>query len=107
MVVGKYPPSISHGIIVTRDADIQVTDNTNADSEVRSKWVELATRRSVPIRCVLFTTGAEICQHNDAVRALNNVVCDYVFPNYSAASYSPPPRKCRVSMYRGYHLRDM
>ncbi|CZS90504.1 related to bifunctional polynucleotide phosphatase/kinase [Rhynchosporium agropyri] len=46
-------------------------DNTNADSDIRKKWVELAARYSVPIRCVLFTAGSQICEHNDVVRALN------------------------------------
>lgn len=55
--------------------DPRVLDNTNADSEVRSKWVELAATHSVPIRCVLFTASSELCEHNDVVRALNNVVC--------------------------------
>ena len=56
-------------------ADYLLSDNTNADTEVRSKWVELAKKHSVPIRCVLFTASAEICEHNDVVRALNKEVC--------------------------------
>jgi len=55
-------------------------DNTNADTEVRSKWIELAAKHSVPIRCVWFTAAAEICEHNDAVRALNNTVSDPLVP---------------------------
>ncbi|KAI9734723.1 MAG: hypothetical protein M1818_006710 [Claussenomyces sp. TS43310] len=31
-----------------------VIDNTNADREVRGRWVELAHKHLVPIRCVLF-----------------------------------------------------
>ncbi|KAL2073223.1 hypothetical protein VTL71DRAFT_10547 [Oculimacula yallundae] len=54
------------------DGKAVAIDNTNADPDVRKKWVELAVRHSVPIRCVLFTTGSQICEHNDAVRALNN-----------------------------------
>ena len=49
-------------------------DNTNADVEVRGKWIELATKHSVPIRCVLFTAPPEVCEHNDVVRALNKEV---------------------------------
>ncbi|PQE10227.1 hypothetical protein CJF32_00000743 [Rutstroemia sp. NJR-2017a WRK4] len=51
-----------------------VVDNTNADREVRSKWVALAAKHSVPIRCVHFLAGAQICEHNDAVRALNGTM---------------------------------
>ncbi|KAG9230469.1 polynucleotide kinase 3 phosphatase [Amylocarpus encephaloides] len=48
-----------------------VIDNTNADSEVRGKWVQLASTYSVPIRCVHFTATTQLCEHNDVVRALN------------------------------------
>jgi len=41
---------------------------------VRSKWVELATKHKVPIRCVLFPAEPELCDHNNAVRALNHAV---------------------------------
>lgn len=51
-----------------------VSDNTNSDSEVRSKWIDLATKHAVPIRCIHFTTSLEGCSHNDVVRALNSSV---------------------------------
>ncbi|KAH7356726.1 polynucleotide kinase 3 phosphatase [Rhexocercosporidium sp. MPI-PUGE-AT-0058] len=56
------------------DGKAVAIDNTNADPDVRKKWIDLATRHSVPIRCVLFTAGSQICEHNDAVRALNNTM---------------------------------
>lgn len=77
---------INQDLLKTRDKCIKVAgqyldegksvaiDNTNADREVRSKWVELAAKHSVPIRCVLFTANPELCEHNDVVRALNNVM---------------------------------
>ncbi|KAI9852879.1 MAG: hypothetical protein M1838_004438 [Thelocarpon superellum] len=46
-------------------------DNTNADVDVRAKWVGLAHDFKVPIRCIYFTAPPLVCQHNDAVRALN------------------------------------
>ena len=69
----RYVP-VNHSIIDVSDT-LRFSDNTNADSEVRSKWIELATKHAVPIRCVLFTAGSEICEHNDSMRALNNMVC--------------------------------
>ncbi|KAI4236292.1 MAG: hypothetical protein LQ349_002629 [Xanthoria aureola] len=45
-------------------------DNTNADRGTRMVWVELAQQSKIPIRCVHFTAGAKLCQHNDAVRAI-------------------------------------
>jgi hypothetical protein len=50
-------------------------DNTNPDNDVRSKWIALAAKHSVPIRCVLFNADAAVCEHNDVVRALNDGVC--------------------------------
>jgi hypothetical protein len=31
----------------------------------------LAKRLNVPIRCVIFTASSDLCEHNNAVRALN------------------------------------
>ncbi|KAG4437592.1 hypothetical protein IFR05_006931 [Cadophora sp. M221] len=56
------------------DGKAVAIDNTNADPDVRKKWIDLAARHSVPIRCVLFTAGSQICEHNDALRALNNTM---------------------------------
>ncbi|KAK4993064.1 DNA kinase/phosphatase Pnk1 [Elasticomyces elasticus] len=47
-----------------------VVDNTNADAETRAQWVKLAKQFDVPIRCILFTAEAKLCEHNDTVRAL-------------------------------------
>lgn len=55
---------------LTKQKSIAI-DNTNADAETQSKWIALAAKHAVPIRCVLFTARSEICEHNDVVRALN------------------------------------
>jgi hypothetical protein len=70
-------------------------DNTNADTEVRSKWIELASRHAVPIRCVLFTTAAAVCEHNDVVRALNDVVC-HPPPEYGLSTNATQQRACEA-----------
>ncbi|KAL2133750.1 hypothetical protein VTI74DRAFT_1732 [Chaetomium olivicolor] len=48
-----------------------VIDNTNPDVETRSRWIALAHKHRVPIRCVWFKTPLQLCEHNDAVRSLN------------------------------------
>ncbi len=50
------------------------TDNTNPDVETRSQWVALARKHQVPIRCFWFRTPLHLCEHNDAVRSLNEKV---------------------------------
>ncbi|MBE3048079.1 AAA family ATPase, partial [Candidatus Bathyarchaeota archaeon] len=53
---------------------VPLVDNTNADPETRAIWVDLAKKYKVPARCVWFKTPSQICEHNDAVRALNKSV---------------------------------
>ncbi|KAJ3575145.1 hypothetical protein NPX13_g4132 [Xylaria arbuscula] len=46
-------------------------DNTNPDPDGRKEWIELARKHGVPIRCVWFKIPKALCEHNDAVRAMN------------------------------------
>lgn len=46
-------------------------DNTNADQETRAVWVQLAQKFAALIRCLHFPAPANLCQHNDTVRALS------------------------------------
>lgn len=51
-----------------------ITDNTNADPDTRAVWIDLARKSKIPIRCVWFKTPLHVCEHNDAVRALNTTL---------------------------------
>lgn len=53
--------------------DLRWPDNTNADIDTRAHWVKLASSLDIPIRCVLFTSPAKLCEHNDTVRALGGI----------------------------------
>ncbi|GAM38961.1 hypothetical protein TCE0_034r10115 [Talaromyces pinophilus] len=46
-------------------------DNTNANTETRAYWIEIAKEFKIPIRCIYFTSPPNLCRHNDAVRASN------------------------------------
>ncbi|KAH8697178.1 putative DNA 3'-phosphatase Tpp1 [Talaromyces proteolyticus] len=46
-------------------------DNTNAGTETRAYWTEIAKEFKIPIRCVYFIAPPALCKHNDAVRAAN------------------------------------
>jgi len=51
-------------------------DATNPDIDTRKRWIELAKKSSIPIRCIYLTAPPHICQHNDAVRAFGgDIVC--------------------------------
>ena len=47
------------------------SDNTNADAETRAHWIRLARKLKLSIRCVHLSGDAKLCEHNNAVRALN------------------------------------
>ena len=49
-------------------------DNTNADPETRAHWLELGKTYRVPVRCVVLSADMNLAQHNDAVRALNELM---------------------------------
>ncbi|KAF1358366.1 PNK3P-domain-containing protein [Lizonia empirigonia] len=57
--------------LIEEGKSVVLLDNTNADQDVRAVWVNLAKKHSIPIRCILFTASAKLCEHNDTVRALN------------------------------------
>ncbi|KAJ2966183.1 hypothetical protein NUW58_g10724 [Xylaria curta] len=61
-----------------------VIDNTNPDPDGRKEWIELARKHDVAIRCVWFKIPRSLCEHNDAVRALNKAL------NPEARSALPP-----------------
>lgn len=52
-------------------------DNTNADPDTRAQWIKLARLHDVPIRCVLLTSDARLCEHNDAVRGLGGTIVSH------------------------------
>ncbi|PHH71090.1 hypothetical protein CDD82_6757 [Ophiocordyceps australis] len=77
---------VNQDLLKTREKCLQVAkellankksiaiDNTNADVETRALWVGLAKKNKVPIRCLWFKTPLHLCEHNDAVRALNKTL---------------------------------
>lgn len=72
-------------------------DNTNADIDVRRHWLALAKKHDVPIRCVLFTASARLCEHNDAVRA---------FGGASGGRFNPERRTVLPKMaFAGFEKR--
>ncbi|SCO78149.1 related to bifunctional polynucleotide phosphatase/kinase [Fusarium oxysporum] len=75
-------------------------DNTNADPETRTIWVELAKKFGISIRCVWFRTPLQVCEHNNAVRALNttlNPESRQILPKMAftgfASRFKPPQMK--------------
>ncbi|KAH7261760.1 polynucleotide kinase 3 phosphatase-domain-containing protein [Fusarium tricinctum] len=103
---------INQDLLKTRDKCVQAAakylqdgksiaiDNTNADPETRTVWVELAKKTGISIRCVWFKTPLQVCEHNNAVRALNeslNPESRSVLPKMAftgfASRFKPPQLK--------------
>ncbi|KAF2256368.1 PNK3P-domain-containing protein [Trematosphaeria pertusa] len=81
---------------------VVASDNTNADPQTRAHWIDLATQLNVPIRCVLFTASAELCKHNDTLRALNigpetNPEKRTILPHTAFTGFTSRYREPRVS----------
>lgn len=68
VAIGTLPSCLGYG---GANLILEHLDNTNADQETRAVWVQLAHKFAVPIRCVHFPAPAQLCQHNDTVRALS------------------------------------
>jgi bifunctional polynucleotide phosphatase/kinase len=81
------------------NANRDYLDNTNADPDTRTIWVELAKKFGISIRCVWFKTPIALCEHNDAVRAMNkslNPESRQVLPKLAFSGFSArhkPPQK--------------
>lgn len=44
-----------------------VVDNTNPDSASRQRYIEIAKKHNVPVRCFVMTTSIEHAKHNNKV----------------------------------------
>lgn len=72
-----------------------VIDNTNPDIESRHRYIGIANKLSIPVRCFNFTTSLEHCKHNNRFRELTardsakKVVNDIAFNLYKS-KYTPP-----------------
>ena len=72
-----------------------VIDNTNPDVESRYRYIELANKFSIPVRCFNFTTPLEHCKHNNRFRELTTkdlskkVVNDIAFNLYKSKYVAP------------------
>ncbi|KAK2594372.1 DNA kinase/phosphatase Pnk1 [Conoideocrella luteorostrata] len=83
------------------DGSSVAIDNTNADTDTRALWVEVAKKATVPIRCVWFRTPLYICEHNDAARAHNkslNPESRQVLPKLAFTGFA--------SRYKEPHLKE-
>lgn len=72
-------------------------DNTNASIETRAVWLNLARDHKLPVRVVHFTADAQLCAHNNLVRAFcprhgeeeRKLLSAIAFTSFTAR-YQPP-----------------
>lgn len=70
-------------------------DNTNPDVESRRRYVEVAKKAGVPVRCFMFTATIEMAKHNNTFREMtytgqgHQPVNDMVFNSYKSKYVAP------------------
>lgn len=51
-----------------------VIDNTNPDCVSRQRYIEVAKKYNIPVRCFVMTTGIDHAKHNNKVKILANLI---------------------------------
>ncbi|KZC14846.1 Bifunctional polynucleotide phosphatase/kinase [Dufourea novaeangliae] len=70
-----------------------VVDNTNPDPSSRKRYIEVAKKHGVPVRCFVMTTTFEHAKHNNKFRELtdpSHVKITEVIINSFLKNYQPP-----------------
>ncbi|XP_046824557.1 uncharacterized protein F21D5.5 isoform X2 [Vespa crabro] len=70
-----------------------VIDNTNPDPASRERYIVVAKKYSIPVRCFLMTTSTEHAKHNNRFRELtdsNHVKISDIIINSYMKNYVPP-----------------
>ena len=50
----------------------EVVDNTNPDQESRARYIQVANKLKVPVRCFLMSTTYKQARHNEVYRQLTD-----------------------------------
>ncbi|XP_076290389.1 polynucleotide kinase 3'-phosphatase [Lasioglossum baleicum] len=70
-----------------------VVDNTNPDPASRQRYVEVAKKRGIPVRCFIMTTNVDHAKHNNKFRELTDPshtkVSEIIINSYMK-NYQPP-----------------
>ncbi|KOC62530.1 Bifunctional polynucleotide phosphatase/kinase [Habropoda laboriosa] len=70
-----------------------VVDNTNPDPVSRQRYIEIAKKYRVPVRCFVMTTTIDHAKHNNKFRELtdpSHVKISELLINFSVKNYQPP-----------------
>ncbi|XP_025156927.1 uncharacterized protein F21D5.5 isoform X2 [Harpegnathos saltator] len=70
-----------------------VIDNTNPDPMSRQRYIEVAKKHKVPIRCFVMTTSMQHAKHNNKFRELtdpSHIPVSEIIINSYAKNYVPP-----------------
>jgi bifunctional polynucleotide phosphatase/kinase len=56
-----------------KNGDSVVIDNTNPSKEVRKKYIDIANKYNVKVKCVYFNIDRNLARHNNVYRSLKNI----------------------------------
>ncbi|KAL0104951.1 hypothetical protein PUN28_016531 [Cardiocondyla obscurior] len=70
-----------------------VVDNTNPDPASRQRYIEIAKKYNIPVRCFVMTTSIEHAKHNNKFRELtdpSHIPINEIIINSYVKNYVPP-----------------
>ena len=92
--LGSWQKCVSKCTEFLKTGRCVAVDNTNPDKDSRARYVQVAKRFSVPVRCFQFMTSIEHARHNNRFRELISIdklvrVNDMVFNMYKSKFVEP------------------
>ncbi|XP_052873415.1 uncharacterized protein F21D5.5 [Anopheles cruzii] len=91
--LGSWQKCVASMVAALKQGKRVVIDNTNPDAESRKRYVEVAARANVPVRCFMMDVGYRHARHNNEFRELtdrsHSSISDMVFNSYKSKFKEP------------------
>ncbi|XP_053642699.1 uncharacterized protein F21D5.5 [Cherax quadricarinatus] len=91
--LGSWQKCLSVMETSLQDGNNVVIDNTNPDVESRKRYIDVAKKMNVPVRCFVFNVSKDHCRHNNKFRELSGAnhskVSDMIYNMYKSKFEEP------------------
>ncbi|XP_058065579.1 uncharacterized protein F21D5.5 [Anopheles bellator] len=91
--LGSWQKCVASMVAALKQGKRVVIDNTNPDAESRKRYLEVAARANVPVRCFVMDVSYRHARHNNEFRELtdrsHSSMSDMVFHSYKSKFQEP------------------